>query len=309
VSKLTKPPTTPSKEVPPVVSLDTKITQVFSSAARGLHRFRAPIIIAVSAIVAVVSLYFLFGWMQSSREEGLAMRLFQLVDSREAKKDEKAVLTADLDRLIQDSRGAKIERYVLKSVTRSLLGKAYKSDADLDSTDLDILNEHSGESKVQEDNTEIVKKIEEYAQLGRERFPDDQDMQAWSSSLLERVKSEREFKSKALEQRAFRPMISTKPAAAPGTSTQAAVPPEAVPPSGAPPAAAPPEAAPPTGASPAIVPPAAGPPAAVPPRAAAPPSPGTAPPASPGTDVDGKTKTPESKATGSQSGGEPATSK
>jgi hypothetical protein len=266
------------------VSLDAKITQVFSSAARAIHRFRAPIIIAVSAIVAVVSLYLLFGWIQGSREEGLAMRLFQLVDSREAKQDQKAVLTADLDRLIQDSRGANIERYVLKSVTRSLLGRAYQSDADLDSTDLDILKEHSGESKVKEDNTEIVKKIEEYAQLGRERFPDDQDMQAWSSSLLERVKSEREFKSKALEQRAFRPVISTKPASAPGTSTEAA----------APPAGAPPAAAAPTDA---------------PPAAAAPPSPGTTPPESPGTDGDGKAKAPESKATGSQSGGEPATSK
>jgi len=111
VSKLTKPPSPAKENAPPVVSLDAKITQAFSAVIKAIRRFRAPIIIVASAIVAVVGLYLLFGVIRDSREEGLAQRLYQLLDSPEAKKYEKAVLTADLDRLVQDSRGARIERY------------------------------------------------------------------------------------------------------------------------------------------------------------------------------------------------------
>jgi hypothetical protein len=176
VSKSPKSPIA-GRESPPVSHLDQKITQAVSGVGGKLKRFRTPFLIVASALVVSFLVYGLVTLVHSSHEEALAERLYLLMKPKAGELPSSPPV-ADLDKLVQDARGASCERFVLKAVAQTLADT-------LSSPGAGSPGAGSPGERSPEESQKTFSKLEEYARLGKERFPGDDDMQAWSKNLLD----------------------------------------------------------------------------------------------------------------------------
>ena len=239
VNKPSKSPASGPPEVP-VSHLEEKITLLIRETGAFLRKIWLPGTVVLAALLVVLLFYLMVTWIHASKEEALGERLYTLVLSPEARKAKFSDQEAEIDKLVRDSRGADSERYILKETVDYLQKKAFPQNADpYGSLDLPDVPEIEAGGAGGQDPAAIMKKIEEYARAGQERFSGDEDMKAWSSNILRWTEAEKEFKTKPIEKRSFAPVI---PPAGPGA------------PSGAPPASAAPQAPAPT-AAPAQAPP------------------------------------------------------
>jgi hypothetical protein len=206
VNKLTKKTSSSPSQAPPVTKLEDKITRWLSALGKAAVRYRAPLIIGLSALAVVLAAYSVITWAKDSREERLVTKLYRLTQSPEARNEDPAHHLGEMDRLVRDAKGAGIERFVLKSLAHRLAEKAFAQSA-LGGEETEGAEDSKPEPAAHE---EILKRIEEYAVLGKERFPHDEDMQAWSQALLSRLRG---LKSQIAGKRTFTPVLSTPPAA------------------------------------------------------------------------------------------------
>ncbi len=227
--------------------LDDAITRSVTKGLTFFQKFRMQLAFGLALVIICFFIYTIWGWVRDARQDDLLARLHLLVGTESAREADVATLLGELDRLAEDSRGEESERLVLKSLVQFLLGKAYPDAPPFSSTPQEP-TAGAGESK----NIELVKRIDDLARTGAQRYPDDPDIKAWSEAVLARTKGEREFKLPE----AATPVVEPASPATSASNSPLAVPPAlpsgvhpTVPSAPAAPASAPqPNSAPPTSA-------------------------------------------------------------
>lgn len=180
MAKRTPRRTTSGPPVDEVTRLDEKLTEVTSTAAATLKKYRYHIVAAVVVLILLVGGIASITWMRERSLTKENQALWNLVLSPEAQKDGPTLEA--LERLIEDARGTEVERYVLKSVGEYLAQRAVEDENE------DV----SSAAKISREDA--YRKALELASEVRTRFPDDKeddkDLQTWADGVEKKLKGE-----------------------------------------------------------------------------------------------------------------------
>jgi hypothetical protein len=111
-------------EKPEVSHLDTTLTEITATAAEGLKKWRTPLIGALIVVFAGAIVYSILSAYAESQEKDSSERVYRLLQSPAAQKDDYNPDKAEIERLLQDVKGKRPEQFVLKSVVELYVGKA-----------------------------------------------------------------------------------------------------------------------------------------------------------------------------------------
>ncbi len=216
-----------------VSRLDDRLYRLSVKAARGIKRFRITIISIIVTLLIVLVATWTYDAYEDFQRGRQSARLEALIGSLAPGEDEpepEAVL-GDLDRLLDDVRGAPLERWVSKRTVTFLLDAArervYADSAAGDDGDTDVDSPTVTPAEAEKSVEPLLARAETIINGTRDRYRDDQDVGRWAEASLDAIRSLRE-RPAAVESRPQRPVL---PPASGGTAETGAGPPDEVGPS------------------------------------------------------------------------------
>lgn len=163
-------------QVDEVTRLDETLTEVTSTTAATLKKYRYHVVAAAAVVALLVCGIASISWFRESALTSENQALWNLVLSPAAQEDSPGLDA--LEGLLADARGSAAERYIMKSVGEYLARRAVEEPDD-----------SSAETISRED---AQKRALELAGEVRTRFPDDADLQTWADGVEKRLEGERD---------------------------------------------------------------------------------------------------------------------
>jgi hypothetical protein len=108
--------------------LDEKLTEITTTAAQRLKRWRLPLIALAGAVIAIQLGFFLMRQTRESAQAHLNQELYELLQSPESRKDGYVLDEARLAKLLADVRGQPLEAFVYRAAVRFHLDRADAED-------------------------------------------------------------------------------------------------------------------------------------------------------------------------------------
>ena len=176
MTKRTTRQRSPGPQVDEVGHLDETLTEVTSTTAATLKKYRYHIVVAVAVVSLVVVGLAGVVAIQESNLTSENERLWNLLQSPAAQKA--GVSLEALEELLADARESTVERYVVKSVGEYLLRRAVEDPDDATSTTNGVPKEQA--------YTRALALTNE----AKTRFPDDADIQSWAGGVLSKLEGE-----------------------------------------------------------------------------------------------------------------------
>lgn len=165
----------PPGQVEDIGHLDETLTEITSTTAATLKKYRYPILGAIG-VVSLIAVGIAVG--VGIHERGLTSEneaLWSLLQSPAAESAGPSL--GAIDGLLEDARGTLAERYIVKSVGEYLLFRAVADPEDATAT--------AGVPKEQAYQRALA-----LASEARTRFPDDADIQKWAGSMQAKLEGE-----------------------------------------------------------------------------------------------------------------------
>jgi hypothetical protein len=178
---------------PEVSHLDQQLTEVTRAAVAQAKRWRNAIVLGLAILILGAAAYTIVGALAESQVKGFNERLFHLVDSSTAQKDDHVVDRAEVDRLLEDVRGKTSEAYVVRRLTDYFLGKAEqlarKKEPSIAAAPGSVLPATTpvNPADIEAHWDQALRLADQAAQ----RFPDDAEIQTWAVKVKSRIEGER----------------------------------------------------------------------------------------------------------------------
>jgi hypothetical protein len=173
--------------------LDKTLTEITTTAAQRLKKWRTPLIALAVAVVAIQVGIFAVRQARESRHVDLNQQVYDLVQSPESRKEGYVLDPSRLEKLLGEVRGDPLEGHVLRTVAQFYLERAANlKDRAAGRGSLaagpDAAPDPAAEGRVVEAFDRAVALAEEAAR----RLPADQEIQAWASLVKTKVAAEKE---------------------------------------------------------------------------------------------------------------------
>lgn len=176
-----------------VSHLDQQLTELTRAAVTQAKRWRNAIVAALALLVLGIAAYSIIGALAESQVRGINERLYRLIDSGAAQKDDYVIDKGEVNRLLEDVRGKRSEAYVLRRLADFHLGRAEqltrKKDAPQVTAPGSLLPTNPPVSATDIDThwEEALRLADQAAQ----RVPGDVDVVTWAARVKSRVEGER----------------------------------------------------------------------------------------------------------------------
>lgn len=183
----------------PVAHLDEKLTEITTSAAETLKKWRTPLLAVFAAVVIGIIAYSIYGALAESRASGINETLYALFESSAATEEGYSPPESEVQALLDASRGTAEERIVAKKVATFFMKQADALEPKAEpSASIGPGASEPGAAKpeapakspeVAARQAALWDKALALAEATLKDYPDDWDVQYWASALKTRIEA------------------------------------------------------------------------------------------------------------------------